>query len=175
MKITITELESARNEIDITAASPAEPDPNWSHTGRDGTVHRWVRAGTKWVLPTLIHKTQTHITTDTCYECGHNHEVTAVENWWETPDGERVVPGYAHDTSRTFVPGPMTLSGRGLIVLEEGEQPPERFEFADAILSGDPGGRLRGSGVVTGVDCDTGAFAFIASGPVYYTVGSVPE
>jgi len=177
VKITITELESSRNAIDITAASPANPDPNWSHTGRDGTVYRWVRAGTRWVLPTLIHKTQTHITTDVCYECGHNHEVSAEERWWETPDGERVVPGYAHDVGRHFAPGQVTLRGSGVIVLDDGEFVPvgHRFDLGDAILSGDPGGRLRGSGVVTSLYYDTGKFAFVASGPVYYTVGSVPE
>ena len=180
MKITITEFEVNRDSIETTCAFSSRPDPNWFHTGRDGTVYRWVLVGKDWALPGLVKKTQTHITTDVCYECGHEHEVTKEETWLETPDGERVVPGYAHDTNRTFVPGQMTLSGRGVIVLDEGEFIPAglRFDLEDAILSRHPGDRLHGRGIITSVYYATGEFAFVADGDFQYITGgegSVPE
>lgn len=180
MKITITEFEVNRDSIETTCAFISRPDPNWSHTGRDGTVHRWVLVGKDWALPGLVRKTQTHITTDVCYECGHEHEVTVEDTWLETPDGERVVPEYAHDTSRTFVPGPMTLSGRGVIVLDDGEFIPagHRFDLGDAILSRNPSDRLQGRGIITSFCYDTGAFDFVSDGAVQYFTrgeGSVPE
>ena len=158
MKILITRLDIQREEVNLTShISPPVPDPTWWCRDSNGEVHRWHRlrghdkdSASAWALPTLTKRTKQTVQLSECPECGHEKETTEYEEWWETPDGERVEPGFRDaDLSQKFGKGPMSWGGTAEIELAMDEAMPTEFQMEDAQLVPDIEAVLIGRAVVT--------------------------